>query len=58
MSRYRRPSLVDILEPYHLAPEHGEGAGEPAPVLTVPAAHTSGRPRAKPGDRDAPGSLA
>ena len=35
LSRYRRPSLVDILEPYNLASEN-EGAGEPAPVLSTP----------------------
>jgi tight adherence protein B len=35
-THYRRPSLAAVLEPYRLSPGGGEGADEPAPVLTVP----------------------
>ena len=35
-SRYRRPSLADILEPYRVNPGTGQVAAGPAPVLTLP----------------------
>ncbi len=35
VSKYRRPDLASVLEPYQLSPDVGP-AGEPAPLLTVP----------------------